>query len=294
MFDAKKFLEFHFIPFKTEGKNIGSKWIGVLCPFCNDASFHGGFATDRNKFSCWRCGSHLIKEVISELLNVNEHGARQLFKQFSSNSPNFPTETTAPRKNNSIEIPGKKLLPMHIDYLRSRRFDPDKLVQEYNIRGTNQLGKYKFRIIIPIYFQGKIVSYIGRDVTRKSKLRYKACPSELEIISHREILYGLDNANNTTVILVEGITDVWRLGENSIACFGLQFSDEQVLLLVQRFSEVIISFDREVEAIRRARKLQRILEGLGIEARIAIPPKRDPAEMTDTEIRSWKKSLLGA
>ena len=40
------------------------------------------------------------------------------------------------------------------------------------------MGKYKNRIIIPIYYNNKLVSYHSRDITNKSKIKAKACEQE--------------------------------------------------------------------------------------------------------------------
>jgi DNA primase len=47
-----------------------------------------------------------------------------------------------------------------------------------------------------------------------------------------QLLYNLDRASRQPfIVLVEGVTDVWRLGSMAVSGFGKDLSDQQVCLL---------------------------------------------------------------
>lgn len=287
MFNAIQFFEDFNIPIPG-GKNTTPGWINIQCPFCTDTSNHLGFNIKENYFNCWKCindngtGYHSIYDVIKKL--VPNENINYILKTY-----NFKTEITEKinkKKNKNIEIklPGGKLKSYHNNYLLDRGFNPNYLETKYKLVGTNHLGDYKYRIIAPIYFQGKLVSYQGRDITGQSEQRYKACSKDKEIIHHKHILYNLDNCKKDFVVVTEGITDVWRLGDNSCCTFGKGYRKEQLLLL-RKFKRVFVFFDPDEAGIRASRKLCNELDSIGIEA-FQISHNTDPGEMTKKEVKN--------
>ena len=98
------------------------------------------------------------------------------------------------------------MLPQHIRYLEGRGFDAQYLINKYDLRGTLYTGDiYAYRVITPIYYNNRIVSYQGRDFTGKQNIRYATCKPENEIIHHKKILFNLDNSKQESVIVMEGV-----------------------------------------------------------------------------------------
>lgn len=301
-FNFRKFLKDYNILPSDILKNTSPGWINITCPFCDDSSNHLGFNIKKNRFNCWKCGGHSIVDVIMTLAHVNYLRAKQIEKQYTHNfrsSSTFNQEREKIKRKKHLNLPiGVKSLShsttkLHREYLRKRNFDSIKLEKEFNLMGTGLIGDYKFRIIAPIRYRGKLVSYQGRDITDKQKLRYKACSKEDEVIHHKEILYNLDNAKKDKVIVVEGITDVWRIGNDCVATFGTSFTCSQVLLLGTKFDSVFILFDKEEEAQNKAENLAIALDGLAVKTEICSLDIEDPAKLTDREVILLKKDLLG-
>jgi DNA primase len=63
------------------------------------------------------------------------------------------------------------------------------------------------------------------------------------------LLYGLPAALNTAgpVVVVEGVTDVWRLGTNAVAIFGKTLSMNQRDLILRHFAcrEIVVFLDAD-------------------------------------------------
>jgi len=295
MFNFNKFTKDYKIIIPGGG-NTAPGWINIRCPFCGDHSNHLGWNIEKQYFNCWHCGYHSTIDVIMKLLNYNFAEAKKILHLYlvGSNYKIKQEEKKATTQNLKIKFPVgmTDLKRSHREYLISRKFDPDYLIKKYDLRATSHIGDYKFRIIAPIYYHGKIVSFQGRDITNRQKLRYKACSKKLEVMHHKHVLYNIDNCLLSRVIVVEGITDVWRFGDNCLCTFGISYRPEQVLLLADRFDYIFILFDPEPKAQEKARKMAHELNILGRKTELIEIFKDDPGKFPQREAFKMKRELL--
>lgn len=250
---------------------ISKEWIHTHCPFCiGSKDYHLGYNTIHHYTHCWRCGYHNAVDVLSTLCHLDQSEAFALYQSIKSGQP---TRGRALRIARDRKIQTKinishyrhprdvgPLRPNQHRYLEKRGFDPDKIIREWGVLGTGPLSRlddidYRFRLLIPINWDGTEVSFQTRDVTGKSNRKYLACPPDREIKHHKHILYGRQECWGGTGIIVEGVTDVWRFGPTACAVFGIEYRDEQVKAIADRFQRVAIVFDSERQAQAQARKL---------------------------------------
>lgn len=251
-------------------------------------------------FYCWRCNWQPLDKTLSKLLGITKSQSMQLIKEYDLKKTGFVKSS-----NDKITIKRKKfklpsnLIPLksnHKHYLKKRRFDPEQIIEDWEIQGTGPVSlldeiSYKHRIFIPIIYNGEMVSFQTRDITDKSKLKYMACPKNREIINHQHVLYGLDKVGKrNTPIIVEGVTDVWCLGFGAIATFGISYTNEQVNLITERFKKVVVMFDGERQAQRQAKMLCSELEFRGVETDNVLI-QGDPAELTDEQVKEIREGL---
>ncbi len=284
-FNAKQFLEDYNIQYHTEGADCSPGYVNIQCPFCDDTGHHGGFNIEKGFYSCWRCGGHSLENVIRALLEIKYRQAEDIRNYYTSKvsvddqaiKRKAPTRLRLPKEVNS-PLPKK-----HRQYLRSRNFDPDRIETDFDLHGTGLLGNYKNRIIAPIYYNKKLVSYQGRDITNRHALRYKACKKSDEVIHHKYILYNIDNAKDRQAIVVEGITDVWRLGHGSVATFGTGWTNQQLNILVDRFDLIYIFYDDEAQD--KADKLATVFSSFRNKEAIIVydTDYEDPASMPQAD-----------
>lgn len=298
-FDALRFLKDNNISHSTEHQHSTAGWVQVqVCPFCKSQNFHLGIHQIEGGVNCWKCGVHSLREIIKALLNCTWGTVNRIITIYAKeNVQRYET----PRQIESVLKPCGwpigtiDLQPRHKWYLTFRRFDPDQLKQEWGLRGTSAMGNYKFRVIAPITYQGIMVSYTGRDVTDKSNLRYKSCTKSFETRPHKHCLYGLDKLQNKSVIVVEGITSVWRLGAgNAVATFGIAWTVAQARLLLG-MERVFILFDMGEDAQRQANKLAQLLAGSVKCVEVVdmqLDTGKDPADLSDDEAKVLVKELL--
>ena len=294
--DFERFCRDHSIATGPPGhKHHREGWIQVRCPFCTgNPGWHLGFEIGRDRFSCWRCGSHRPFEVIAALLNIPLGKAGQLWEKYkgrpSRRQPRAP-------KIRDVKVrfpPGTG--PMnshHRRYLLKRNFDPDYLAELWGLLGTGPLGDYKFRILAPIHHEGQLVSYQCRAIKDPHPLPYKACPKEKEARDHKACLYGMDLVPGDRIVIVEGITDAWRLGPGAVATFGIKYTPAQVALM-KRFSHRFILFDPEdPEAKSKSKELARSLSGYFGETEIIEIDDPDPGAMNPEDAADLMRDLIG-
>ena len=202
MFDAVQFCKDYDIPATTEGPNTAAGWLQINCPFCGGGDMnnpHLGFNLAKDYCNCWKCEHHFLDETIMALIGCSKFEAQEIINTYEIGvRVHLQKKEFVPAENVTLPPETIELNKQHIMYLRKRNFDYRRLEKIYRIKGTSHLGEYKFRIIIPIYYEGELVSYQGRDVTGLSELRYKACPKALEKIEHKSTLYALDIAKKVS------------------------------------------------------------------------------------------------
>lgn len=288
IFNAIKFYKTFNIDYVTEGhKRTREGWVQIHCPFCvGSQGYHLGFHIESGAYKCWRCTTHSQIDVVKRLLNCSTSEAIKTIGEYQSKANTVKTSSRdnlkRPKASLKCVLPSgcSDMTEKHKKYLLKRNYDPDKLEKLWGLKGTGAVGRYKHRIIAPIYFNGKLVSYQGRDITNKSELKYKACSKEEEVVEHQTIVYGLDYVKGDSCIIVEGIADVWRLGYGAVCCFGTSFTLSQVNLIAERMKKVYILFDSdESNAIKMAEKLSCMLSARGLEVELLELEEGDPGEL---------------
>jgi|TARA_Y100000310_G_scaffold218179_1_gene219360 hypothetical protein len=296
IFDLIQFCEDRSIEYNTAGKNVTEGWINVNCPFCDDPSNHLGYHPKTGKFNCWKCGSHSLFDVLQEW---DVRSIKKIIKQYQSGEPeiqqrsvNDEREITLPSGSYQPNLHRWERLPHYQTYLKSRRFNIHQLINDWDIYFGGIVGEWKWRIICPIYHNSKLVSYVGRGISNKQEPKYL----NLHGANLKNYLYGYDHCREGSVIVVEGITDVWRLGRgNAVATFGTQHTISQIQLL-KKFRKVGVMFDREDKAQEEAQKIVNYLTLVGVEAEILHLPKgeeevHDPADLSDNTAYSLVKKF---
>jgi hypothetical protein len=155
------------------------------------------------------------REALCKILDVPSTEIDSILNLYSDGVL-FEQEERLPERDITVELPigSGDLTEIHKKYLQARRFDPDHIVNQYGIKGTTHLSVLPFRLIIPVYFNGVLCSWTSRDVTGKAKNRYYSCEPDNERICHKDLIYNWDNCDGI-VLLCEGQTDVWRLGNGA-------------------------------------------------------------------------------
>lgn len=291
-YDYRKLLTDYSVPFNDEIA-IHRGYITVPCPFCSSTKgkYHGAIHIHNNVYKCWKCSGRSLYDFVRTVTGQNWYVLQKKYITTLTPYRTIPEEKERPSQ---IVLPPAtgELNERAIKYLEKRGFDPYKIGSDYDLKSTNHLGPYNFRIIIPIYFQGEMVSYTSRDYTNRSDIRYLSCKTGHELIDHKTIVYGYDSVPDGHVIVVEGPIDKWKMGINSVSTFGISFKNEQVNIL-NSFKNVSILYDNEYAAQKQAEKLGNLLSGLGTSVDIiTISDAKDPGALPLDEAESLAKEIL--
>ena len=278
-------------------------WVNVNCPFCKnppDTHCNGGFSEGVPAFNCWRCGKHNWVEALSLIFHVSPMEAKRMASKYSAGSTAPLSRKFAAGKN--LSMPGfDSFTDAEAEYLESRGFDIPELKRKFGIRGGGIAGEWSYRILVPIFLEGRLVSWTGRSILPREWIdrdkipRYKNLSVEKSEVNPKEIFFNLDNSREDSVILVEGPFDVLKMGDNTICSLGTSVTSAQKALLLKKYKKVFIAFDNEPSAQEKAKKLGVDLNSLGLEVEIVNIcedyGKNDPGELTKNEIAEIKKEL---
>lgn len=280
------------IQYSNQGKSSSSGWVNISCPLCGDSGDHGGFNIAGGYYHCWKCGGHELSYVLKQLLRVSYKEVRSLIFEYSGRSSVLSSLNESRHRISRVELPGGPLKSIHKKYLRSRGFDPELIENKYKVQGVGPAGDYKFRLIIPIIYQGEVMSFLGRDVTNKQKLRYRNLPESESRISPKKLLYGIDDCTDFWIGVVEGVFDQWRMGVNFCATLGTSLKEDQIKLLSQ-YEKIVFLFDPGRKAQKKAFEYAARLAALGKQAYVIDPEgNKDPAEMSERRAGRLRKRII--
>jgi DNA primase len=281
------------VPYWDVGKNVSHGWVTISCPFCGDRSNHGGFSPNGKGYSCFKCGPHRIKETLLHY-GPNET-VRALLKQHSNalNTDHYNYNVTKERSAQVTwpHVTFEKDIPsVFSQYLHKRGYITSQIEQLYGVKACYITGDFKYRLVIPVVEKGRIVTYVGRDITEKSKLKYKNLKEELSVKPAKECVYNIDAVGDTAIV-AEGIFDVWRLKYNAVAMLGLVFTRKQVRMLAEKLKKAFICFDNEPVAKESAMALGEELSMAGVDVYVVLIDKKDPDCLSESEAEELRKII---
>lgn len=190
----------------------------------------------------------------------------------------------------TVELPGTCVrvdeLPAYhpaCAYLTSRAFDPQQLGEIYDVHVCEEAPVdcplVNGWIIMPIYMRGQRIGW-------QARVPYEANFSGMRIpkyyfksgVNKSMMLYGYDLALTMPFcIVVEGVTDVWRIGAGAVATFGKSMSFFQAELIYQNWPKAVIAYDNDAKdyVLRAEALLSSKMEVVPV----LLPEGEDPASM---------------
>jgi len=246
-------------------KQTPSGWLSFNAPCCQhmgttaDTRQRGGLigsADEGISYHCFNCGftaswrvgrnlSYKMKKFM-RWLNMPDEQITKLalaVLQIKTDTVGYQAITQLPKFKNKELPDGAK--PLHewteqdkyfykvLEYVDKRSL---KLV-DYEFYWSNNSG-YRDRLIIPFYYQSRIVGYTARRVTHTDKVKY---------LSEQQpgYVFNIDAQDDDRkyVIAVEGPIDAITI--DSVALLGSEVKDQQSILLNSLGKHVIVVPDRD-------------------------------------------------
>jgi len=302
-FNVIAFLDSIGVSYRTSGKNISNGWVGVeSCPFCGGGGFHFAIKLQSNTGNCWLCGNtgNTVK-IVGLLGNVNWPEAKKIIEKYSSDTVDWAV--LSDYTGESVIFPDGILPTMNRKcrkYLESRRYNPDAIKEQFKVKCTENYSTlyldgrewdFSERIICPVFMNRQIQCYVARDYTGEASPKYMNSPIVASIRKPHSCIYNYDTLKGK-IILVEGVTDVWRLGAKVGALLGITFTNHQIRALAEKdISEVTVLFDDG--AYKRANELATALTSVIPSVRTAVIEEDDPGSMDQVSALKMKYELIG-
>lgn len=295
MLDFVRLCQEKHIPFLESGHHHTHQgWIQVHCPFCTDGThgWHLGFSLEHGNMNCWRCGSHSVYEYLKNIFQNRNISIKQLLFVYDNKNNSFIKKQNKTRRKKAK--PPKNMTELshvHKKYLLSRNFDPDKLSDIWNLKGTKNLsGEWNWKIIAPVYnTNNNITAYAGRALAKDFKPKWKISHKDEMSDDPKKMLYGIEKVKDR-VLIVEGVSDVWRMGVGAVGVFGIDWNIEQSHIL-KNFSHRFIMFDPERQAQRKAHELAKWLSAFPGETEIISGLSCDPGDLFQKEADNIMREL---
>lgn len=255
MIDWVAFFQEYNVEFVEKGPNVSRGNVNIRCPWCGsaDESHHLGVSLNGKGYGCWRNSSHRGKSpanLIQALLNCSREQAQRIAGYDKTYIPdNFNARIDSyiaamskqdeeQEEQVGLTLPSE-FLPfadtvsarLFISYLRRRDFTMKQILKftdKFGLRYCKR-GPFANRIIFPIYFDKKLVSWTGRSISSEAVIRYKTLSPDLEKAKQEgtqaalgpigDYMLWYDKLKKTkaeTLCLVEGPFDalkVWTIGK---------------------------------------------------------------------------------
>jgi len=297
-----EFLQEYDLEYWESGENVSPGWINIQCPFpeCDDDKNHLGIKIKDLRVNCWKCGGHSIINLIRQIAECSFQEAKEILKSLGADDtyqPPINVDNTSSAFSEMVSLPRESSTnfpSMHIEYLRNRGFKTRNLIRKYKLQAVHNIGKYKFRIIIPIYMNKKLVCFTSRDITGQQEPPYRhGGPGEV-IISAKKVIYNYDSVKSGgDAFLVEGPIDAWKLGDGAMSILGAKHSEQQVKLIMRKkINRLFIFFDSDKTGKKDSKKLGKIMAPLVRKVEIlTLKDKNDPGQLTFAEADSIKAGL---
>ena len=251
-----------YLPAKR--KQTPSGWLSFNAPCC----IHNGTSPDKRQrggviqneggisYHCFNCGfkaswqpgrnfSHKMRKLLQWLGApddiINKVGLDVMREnegvEAKTRIAQLPTFSTVPLPDDVIKITDitdfNKFSMAVLEYMASRNLNVD----DTSYYWSPSLG-YRDRLIIPFYYEGRVVGWTGRSVLADKQPKYL---TEVQ----PGFVYGVDEQGPHKVftILCEGQLDAIHV--DGCALGGSEISDQQAMLLNRLQKQIIVVPDRD-------------------------------------------------
>lgn len=279
------------IPYKSSGhEHCRPGWLQLDCPWCaKPGHYRLGYNLSKGYFHCWACGAVRLQPTLCE---ISEKSIKEIL--------NLTNGIILDRVPEKLKVSGTLKMPLgvedelrkgHKEYLKRRGFDWERIQRIWGIKGLGPYAKeLSWRIWIPIYYRGEIVSWTTRSIRDDHKLRYRSAKKEQEKIDHKHLLYGEDFATDS-VTIHEGPLDVWKVGPGAVGTFGTGYTRQQ-LVKMSKFSKRAVCFDNESAGQKAAAKLASELSLFDGDTYNVCLNAKDAGSASSKEIRKLRRAFL--
>jgi len=278
----------------------GSSQILFFCPRCDHHKKKLSVNLEKNLFKCWVCdwsGRDIYRIVRRYGINKYKVDWRGFDQQIEINDfaeKLFGAEKVAAQQhiklpNNFISLVNKNLpstAGAALNYLESRGLTQTDIIK-WKI-GYCSDGKYSSRIVIPSFgIDGKVNYFVARAYDNNWKKYLN--PNGSKNIIFNELYLDFDE----DMVLVEGLFDAMKAGENSVPLLGSTLVERSVLFqeIVKNDTPIYLALDSDAD--KKTNRLIELFLKYDIETfKIDLAPHKDVGEMSHADFLQKKQTAV--
>jgi|HubBroStandDraft_5_1064220.scaffolds.fasta_scaffold05868_4 DNA primase len=273
--------------------------IYICCPFCTDRNetpdsrFRFGVNYVTGQAHCFNCGKKFrdfeyLKKALTEKLDTGEWQlSQEAIRKRALQTPvvrlpsDFIALSEVKRKTHWDRVA--------LNYLYKRGIT-DEQIESKHI-GYSMVGDFRYRIVIPVYYNGKLEGLVARAFVEGLEPKYR------NSLGNKTLFNVPRESTNSGIILSEGAFDAYAIERalaskynfDSCAVLGHTLTERQ-LNIVKRYDRIILWTDPDVAGIEGLITMGQQLNSIGKERVEAVVPRlesndREPSELTGREIR---------
>lgn len=270
----------------------------ICCPFCTergetpDHRFRFGVNYVTGQAHCFNCGKkfrdfEFLKKALTEKLDTGEW---QLSQETIKKDAMKPSEVKLPEDFIALSEAGRKTHwdRVALDYLHKRGISI-RQIKEKNI-GYSMVGDFRYRIVIPVYHQGKLEGIVARAFVQDLEPKYRNSLGN-------KTLYNVPKTQKKTAILSEGCFDALAIERavessmDSMAVLGHSLTERQLSIL-KDYDRVILWTDPDVAGVEGLLRMGPQVLSLKKPSVFCVVPRLngvveyDPSEMNEREVHA--------
>jgi DNA primase len=267
--------------------------VNCISPKCDDESGNLEISLDKGVFHCWKCdykGSirKLLRDLgwkwtlgrEDEFVSVAELRKVKKVEKKEEGFKGLPEEYEFLGKDDfSLSYVGQKALR----YTLTRMGLDD--IKTYQV-GYCGFGTYKWRVIVPVYENGKVVYFVSRAFFKDVKPVYKNPGKEECGVGKEEVVFNLDSARKEgRAVICEGVFDAIKVGKEGVAIFGTSLSELQKFKILDAVKKIYVMLD--LDAIDKSIHIARSLRVPKIDVSLVKLPSGDPGDWSYHELQKF-------
>lgn len=319
LFDVSDWLSEHVRVYRSGPTNLTAS----SCPICGKKGgkfYVRGDGSAKNGSYTAYCCSNIgnLTSLVSLVEGLSYSEAEDFIESRVDEEPTFiPITQFVAQAPPSVELPSISVaadssaamwVTDHLGSLGERGvtdyiIDRHKLLM--TVYGTKYAGEDRkdldFRLLVPVYRGGSLISWQARDMTGKARRKYLFPAGDRS----SEWLYDFDAFIGETLLITEGVFHKWawdRLGHElndpvlkncTVASFGKKLTEAQTNLLVQRTDIKNIVFAWDFDAAPEVSKVANMLNGRkNIYIMPAHPSGKDHDELPASELVGMWRTVM--
>jgi len=270
--------------------------ISVVCPVCKlnakNSSSKKKLSIDLGKgiYHCWVCESkgRNIGQFVRKNTNASKKTIAEIYEIFEFNGVKeskeeivlrLPDDFALLAESNSTKAKIAK------KYLKERGLEYNDLLK-YKIGISNEKD-FINRVIFSSHDEDlKLNYYLSRTYDKAQKIKYRNCDHK-----RSEIIFNEYNVDwQKPVVLVEGIFDAIKAGDNAIPMLGSWIDEKHALFrkIVIENSDVILCLDPDAQ--KKSLEVAKNLNSYGNEIKLSKHEGSDFGDMSKEEAQFYIKS----